>query len=83
MKYAALINTKMSMSLDVCKEYLKHEERLSASGLDLHSCLQFLLDLYSQWTQPEVIHLLFFFMKTFIKIWCKKIIVFNNVSNKR
>lgn len=24
------------------------------SGLDINSCLQFLLELYSQWTKPEV-----------------------------
>jgi hypothetical protein len=34
---------------------LEHEQCLAASGLDLHSCLHFLLDLYSQWTLPQVI----------------------------
>ncbi|KDR16213.1 huntingtin [Zootermopsis nevadensis] len=32
---------------------LEHEQYLAASGLDLHSCLHFLLDLYSQWTLPQ------------------------------
>ncbi|XP_069698723.1 huntingtin isoform X2 [Periplaneta americana] len=32
---------------------LEHEQCLAASGLDLHSCLHFLLDLYSQWTLPQ------------------------------
>lgn len=27
---------------------------LEDSGLDINSCLQFLLELYSQWTKPEV-----------------------------
>ncbi|XP_054259354.1 huntingtin-like [Macrosteles quadrilineatus] len=38
----------------VNSDYEEHLRRISESGLDLHSCLQFLLDLYSQWTQPEV-----------------------------
>lgn len=39
-------------------DYAEHEKRIEASGLDLHSCIQFLLDLYSQWTQPKVCLLL-------------------------
>ncbi|CAG2056710.1 unnamed protein product, partial [Timema podura] len=41
----------------VSKACLEREQCLAASGLDLHSCLHFLLDLYSQWTLPQVSHL--------------------------
>uniref|UniRef100_A0A7R9JP93 (California timema) hypothetical protein n=2 Tax=Timema TaxID=61471 RepID=A0A7R9JP93_TIMCA len=37
----------------VSKACLEREQCLAASGLDLHSCLHFLLDLYSQWTLPQ------------------------------
>ncbi|XP_067133027.1 huntingtin isoform X2 [Centruroides vittatus] len=33
--------------------YHQREQCLSAVGLDIHSCLHFLLDLYSQWLSPE------------------------------
>ncbi|XP_063237175.1 huntingtin isoform X2 [Bacillus rossius redtenbacheri] len=38
------------MSGTVSGACLEREQCLAASGLDLHSCLHFLLDLYSQWT---------------------------------
>lgn len=34
--------------------YLNRQKYLTESGLDLHSCLQFLLDLYTQWMKPQV-----------------------------
>ncbi|XP_066998979.2 huntingtin [Anabrus simplex] len=37
----------------VSSKCLEREQCLAASGLDLHSCLHFLLDLYSQWTLPQ------------------------------
>ncbi|KAK3095770.1 hypothetical protein FSP39_018831 [Pinctada imbricata] len=33
----------------------KRERTISSSGLDIHSCLQFLLELYSQWMTPNSI----------------------------
>ncbi|KAF4521052.1 hypothetical protein B566_EDAN008124 [Ephemera danica] len=33
--------------------YLQREQCLIANGIDVHSCLHFLLDLYTQWTQPQ------------------------------
>lgn len=36
------------------KAFLRREKYIKESGLDLHSCLQFLLDLYSQWLKPQV-----------------------------
>nr|CAD7394388.1 unnamed protein product [Timema cristinae] len=39
--------------VSVSKACLDREQCLAASGLDLHSCLHFLLDLYSQWTLPQ------------------------------
>nr|CAD7591330.1 unnamed protein product [Timema genevievae] len=41
------------VKLSVSKACLEREQCLAASGLDLHSCLHFLLDLYSQWTLPQ------------------------------
>lgn len=35
-------------------EYQEREQCLAASGLDIHSCLHFLLDLYSQWMNTNV-----------------------------
>lgn len=37
------------------KSFAKRQMYLQESGLDLHSCLQFLLDLYTQWLKPQVI----------------------------
>lgn len=34
--------------------FKKRERMLEESGLDINSCLQFLLDLYSQWINDEV-----------------------------
>lgn len=34
--------------------YKRRETVLEESGLDINSCLQFLLDLYSQWIANEV-----------------------------
>lgn len=36
------------------REYHQREQSLAAYGLDIHSCLHFLLDLYSQWMSPQV-----------------------------
>lgn len=33
----------------------KRERTVSLSGLDIHSCLQFLLELYGQWLSPNSI----------------------------
>ncbi|XP_017781525.1 PREDICTED: huntingtin [Nicrophorus vespilloides] len=38
---------------EAAKVYLQREKVLSEIGLDLNSCLQFLLDLYSQWIKSE------------------------------
>ncbi|XP_049777630.1 huntingtin [Schistocerca cancellata] len=37
----------------VSTKCLEREQCLAASGLDLTSCLHFLLDLYTQWTAPQ------------------------------
>lgn len=42
------------MLFAVSTKCLEREQCLAASGLDLTSCLHFLLDLYSQWTTPQV-----------------------------
>lgn len=52
--------------------YKQKEAMLEESGLDINSCLQFLLDLYSQWIRNEVTILyvncvLFFARNTFRK----------------
>lgn len=39
---------------DIASEtFLRRQKYLNDSGLDLHSCLQFLLDLYTQWVKPQ------------------------------
>lgn len=35
--------------------YAKRQKILDESGLDLNSCLQFLIDLYSQWIKVQVL----------------------------
>lgn len=37
------------------KVYNRRQKLLNSSGLDVNSCLQFLLDLYSQWIKTQVI----------------------------
>ncbi|KAK7793413.1 hypothetical protein R5R35_014313 [Gryllus longicercus] len=44
---------KDSSKRTVSAKCLEREQCLAVSGLDLHSCLHFLLDLYSQWTAPQ------------------------------
>ncbi|KAG1678706.1 Huntingtin [Nymphon striatum] len=36
------------------QEFHQREQSLAAYGLDIHSCLHFLLDLYSQWMSPQI-----------------------------
>ncbi|KAG8267652.1 hypothetical protein J6590_047237, partial [Homalodisca vitripennis] len=50
----AVMSVEERATSTVNPDYLEHQKRISESGLDLQSCLQFLLDLYSQWTQPKV-----------------------------
>uniref|UniRef100_A0A1B6D7Q0 Huntingtin n=1 Tax=Clastoptera arizonana TaxID=38151 RepID=A0A1B6D7Q0_9HEMI len=38
---------------DTCHEFIRHQKRLTESGIDLHSCIRLLLDLFLQWTQLE------------------------------
>ncbi|XP_065352177.1 huntingtin isoform X1 [Cloeon dipterum] len=40
-------------SLPVHEDYTKREQRLKALGLDIHSCLHFLLEHYTQLTDPQ------------------------------
>ncbi|XP_054259365.1 huntingtin-like [Macrosteles quadrilineatus] len=54
LKTAVMSTEERAAYPSVNSDYEEHLRRISESGLDLHSCLQFLLDLYSQWTQPEV-----------------------------
>ncbi|XP_039275419.1 huntingtin isoform X2 [Nilaparvata lugens] len=37
----------------LCKMCLEQQQRLAKLSIDLQSCLQFLLDLYSQWMHPD------------------------------
>ncbi|RZF49148.1 hypothetical protein LSTR_LSTR008434 [Laodelphax striatellus] len=37
----------------LCKMCLEQQQRLTSLSIDLQSCLQFLLDLYSQWMHPD------------------------------
>lgn len=53
-----------SLAYEVFK---KREKMLEESGLDINSCLQFLVDLYSQWLNNEVQLMLFFYIIVIIK----------------
>ncbi|KAF5303786.1 hypothetical protein FQR65_LT08121 [Abscondita terminalis] len=52
-----LISSKIAENNDqeriVTQIYKKQQQTLNESGLDLNSCLQFLIDLYSQWIKAQ------------------------------
>ncbi|XP_075211811.1 huntingtin isoform X2 [Lycorma delicatula] len=54
MKTAVMsVEERSSTSGKLCQLFLEQEQRLTALSLDVRSCIQFLLDLYSEWTQPS------------------------------
>ncbi|KAJ9589854.1 hypothetical protein L9F63_017009 [Diploptera punctata] len=53
LEYLWTATRSYDLKLPLSVSCLEREQCLTASGLDLHSCLHFLLDLYSQWTLPQ------------------------------
>lgn len=53
-----MISSKIAESVDenrlAAKVHYERQVILDESGLDLNSCLQFLIDLYSQWIKAQV-----------------------------
>lgn len=50
---ASSSSSPLSANLGGAASYHQREQSLAAAGLDIHSCLHFLLDLYSQWLSPQ------------------------------
>lgn len=46
-------SSPLSASIGGIASFQQREQALASVGLDIHSCLHFLLDLYSQWLSPQ------------------------------